>query len=110
LEYEQSFSAALQSIRETARLFRSQNMAFHRLKRVRENDGYSGPDIHLNEVMTTEQIDVALKATQVSLAVDGARRLNCFSPVRLNQIENEASRIKQEVAEKAIWIDPRTYW
>jgi hypothetical protein len=49
------------------------------------------------------------KATQVSISVASARRLHCLSAGRLNLIDNEASRINHEVAEDAIWIDPRTF-
>ncbi|MBV9751101.1 MAG: hypothetical protein JO188_01140 [Hyphomicrobiales bacterium] len=109
-EFEQSFSSALGSIRETARLFRSQDREFHRLKRIRENDGYVGPDISLNAVMSAEQIDVSTKATEVSISVDKARQWGCFPPARLNRIQNEAARIKQTVGERAFWTDPRTFW
>ncbi|MBV9053119.1 MAG: hypothetical protein JO196_12020 [Hyphomicrobiales bacterium] len=109
-EFEQSFSSALGSIRETARLFRSQDREFHRLKRIRENDGYVGPDISLNAVMNAEQIDVSTKATEVSISVDKARQWGCFPPARLNRIQNEAARIKQTVGERAFWTDPRTFW
>jgi hypothetical protein len=109
-QFEQSFSAALQSIRETARVFRSHDREFHRLKRIRANDGFVGPDISLNAAMTAEQIDVATGATVVSVSVAKARQWGCFAPTRLNRIENEAARIKQEVAEKEFWIDPRTFW
>jgi len=110
LQFEQSFSSALGSIRETARLFRSQDREFHRLKRIRANDGFAGPDISLNAAMTTEQIDVDTKATEVSISVEKARQWGCFAPARLNRIENEAYRIKQEVGERTFWIDPRTFW
>ena len=109
-QFEQSFSAALYSIRATARVFRSHDRQFHRLKRIRANDGFVGPDISLNAAMTAEQIDVATKATEVSLSVAKARQWGCFPPARLNRIENEAALIKQEVAEKEFWIDPRTLW
>jgi hypothetical protein len=109
-QFEQSFSAALYSIRETARVFRSHDREFHRLKRIRANDGFVGPDISLNAAMTAEQIDVATKATEVSIAVAKAREWGCVAAARLNRIENEAARIKQEVAEKEFWIDPRTFW
>ena len=49
-------------------------------------------------------------ATVVSISVAKARQWGCFPPTRLNRIENEAARIKQEVAEKEFWIDPRTFW
>jgi hypothetical protein len=109
-QFEQSFSAALASIRETARVFRSHDREFHRLKRIRANDGFVGPDISVNAAMTAEQIDVATGATEVSISVEKARQWGCFAPTRLNRIENEAARIKQEVAEKEFWIDPRTFW
>ncbi len=109
-QFEQSFSAALSSIRETARVFRSQDREFHRLKRIRANDGFVGPDISLNAAMTAEQIDVATKATEVSISVEKARQWGCFASARLNRIENEAARFKQEVAYKAFWIDPHTFW
>src|ERR1700731_2799078 len=96
-QFEQSFSAALNSIRETARVFRSHDREFHRLKRIRANDGFVGPDISLNVAMTAEQIDVANGATLVSISVAKARQWGCFAPTRLNRIENEAARIKQEV-------------
>jgi hypothetical protein len=110
LQLEQSFSEALRSIRLTARLFRSQDRAFHRLKRIRANDGFSGPDISLNTAMTAEQIDVATKVTEVSISVAHARQWSCFSAARLNRIDNEASRINQQIAQKAFWIDPRTFY
>src|SRR5580700_6005195 len=110
LQLEQSFSAALTSIREAARVFRSHDREFHRLKRIRANDGFVGPDISVNAAMTAEQIDVATGATEVSISVEKARQWGCFAPTRLNRIENEAARIKQEVAEKEFWIDPRTFW
>jgi len=110
LQFEQSFSTALGSIRETARVFRAHDREFHRLKRVRANDGFVGPDIALNAAMTAEQIDVDTKAAQVSISVEKARQWGCFAPARLNRIENEAARFKQEVGEKAFWIDPRTFW
>jgi hypothetical protein len=109
-QFEQAFSEALRSIRETARLFRSQERTFHRLKRIRANDGFVGPDISLNAVMTAEQIDVATKVTEVSISVAHARQWSCLSPARLNRIDNEASRINQEVGQRAFWIDPRTFW
>jgi hypothetical protein len=107
--YEQSYEEALHSIRYTARLYHSQWNQFHRLKRARRNDGFTGPDIALNAMMSAEQRDVAIRATQVSISVAYARRLHCFSAERLNLIDNEASRINHEVAEDAIWIDPRTF-
>jgi hypothetical protein len=110
LQLEQSFSAALTSIREAARVFRSHDREFHRLKRIRANDGFVGPDISVNAAMTAEQIDVATGATEVSISVEKARQWGCFAPTRLNRIENEAARIKQEVADKEFWIDPRTFW
>jgi hypothetical protein len=109
-QFEQAFSEALGSIRETARLFRSQDRTFHRLKRIRANDGFVGPDISLNAVMTAEQIDVATKVTEVSISVAHARQWSCLSPARLNRIDYEASRINQEVGQRAFWIDPRTFW
>ncbi|MFI5014194.1 MAG: hypothetical protein ACHQAY_17795 [Hyphomicrobiales bacterium] len=108
--FEQSFDEALRSIRGTARLYRSQWSQFHRLKRVRNNDGFAGPDITLNAVMSAEQRDVAIKATQVSISVASARRLHCSSAGRLNAIDNAASRINHEIAEDAIWVDPRSFW
>ncbi|SEE75414.1 hypothetical protein SAMN05519104_7354 [Rhizobiales bacterium GAS188] len=107
--YAQSFNGALRSIRQTARVFRAHERSFHRLKRVRANDGFTGPDIALNAVMSAEQVDVATGATEVAISVQQARRLGCFSPARLNEIENEASRIKLEIAEETIWIDPVTF-
>ena len=109
-QFEQSFTTALGSIRDTARLFRVQDREFHRLKRIRANDGVVGPDISLNTVMTAEQIDVSTKATEVSISVDKARQWGCFPLARLNRIQNEAARIKQAVGERAFWIDPRTFW
>jgi hypothetical protein len=90
-------------------VFRAHERSFHRLKRVRANDGFTGPDIALNAVMSAEQVDVATGATEVAISVQQARRLGCFSPARLNEIENEASRIKLEIAEETIWIDPVTF-
>jgi hypothetical protein len=107
--FAQSYSDALRSIRQTASLFRRQESRFHRLKRARNNDGFSGPDIALNAVMSAEQIDVATRATEVAISVAHARRLGCSSPGRLNEIDNAASRIKLEIADETIWIDRRTY-
>jgi hypothetical protein len=109
LEYQHAYLDALYSIRQTARLFRSQDMTFHRLKRIRANDGFVGRDITLNAVMSAEQIDVAVKATQVAIFVARARRLSCTSAARLNEIDNEASRINRGIAEAAIWIDPQSF-
>jgi len=108
--YEQTFTGALHSARETARLFRSQLRTFHYLKRKRMNDGFVGPDITLNAQLSAEQVDVSYKVEQVMVAVLAARRLNCFSPVRLNLIDNEASRINHNIAQDMLWIDPRTFW
>jgi hypothetical protein len=110
LDYEQSFTGALHSARETARLFRSQLRTFHSLKRRPENDGFVGPDISLNAQLVAEQVDVSYKVEQVMVSVQRARLLNCFSPVRLNLIDNEASRINHEIAQDMLWIDPRTYY
>jgi len=104
-----TFDDALHSMRRTAKLFRGEDARFHRLKRVRANDGFVGPDITLNQEMTADQIDVATQATVVAKSVWEARRFGCLSQVRLNLIDNEASRIKEEIAETAIWIDPRTF-
>jgi hypothetical protein len=108
--YEQTFTGALHSARETARLFRSQLRTFHYLKRRPENNGFVGPDITLNAQLSAEQVDVSYKVEQVMEAVLAARRLNCFSPVRLNLIDNEASRINHSIAQDMLWIDPRTFW
>ena len=56
----------------------------------------------LNVAMTAEQIDVATGATEVSISVEKARQWGCFAPTRLNRIENEAPRIKQEVAGEGV--------
>jgi hypothetical protein len=109
LQYQRAYADALHSMRQTARLFRSQERRFHRLKRVRDNDGFAGPDIALNALMSAEQIDVAVKTTEVAMLVEHARRLGCPSAARLNEIDNEASRIHREVADAAIWIDPLTF-
>jgi hypothetical protein len=82
---------------------------FHRLKRKRLNDGFEGPDISLNAEMTHEQIEVAFKVTEIAKTVTKARRLACATPARLNLVENEAVRIRLEVAEAVLWVDPRTY-
>jgi hypothetical protein len=110
LDYERSFTEALRSARATAASFRGQVRTFHYLKRRRENDGFVGPDITLNAQLSAEQVDVSYKVEQVMVSVQQARRLNCFSPIRLNLIDNEASRINHEIAQDQLWIDPRTYW
>jgi hypothetical protein len=110
LIYQQAFNDGLRSIRQTARLYRSHYATFHRLKRGRHNDGFTGPDIALNQAMTAEQIDVAVEATQVAKAVAHARQLRCFSAARLNEIDNAATRFNHEIAEDTIWFDPRSFY
>jgi hypothetical protein len=107
--YAQSYNGALRSMRQTAGLFRHQEGEFHRLKRRRNNDGFAGPDIALNAVMSAEQIDVANWAAEVAISVEHARLDGCYSRARLNEIDNAASRLKLEIAEETIWIDPVTF-
>jgi len=107
--YAQSYEAALRAMRQTAGLFHRQKAEFLRLKRRRNNDGFVGPDITLNSVMTAEQIDVAHWYAEVETSVHHARIDGCTPRVRLNEVENAASRLKQEVAQVTIWVDPITY-
>jgi hypothetical protein len=109
VEYRRIYTDALYSARQVARLFRRHDREFLRLKRTRRNDGFDGPDIRVNAVMSSEQIDAAVLTTRVEIFVAKARQLSCASPARLNQIDNEASRLDREIAQAAIWIDPQSF-